>query len=130
MDSLVEGEIGEIDYVRWRGDHVNKLPHLRLVCRVMKKLQYINIIALVSKVRSQKVVQSGFENHCIVKRDVACIVDTVPAWVATSCDALVHKVIRYEEEGLKLGGISARTNGESSELRGVQVQCTSLGWLP
>lgn len=68
----------------------------------MKQLQYIDIIALCSEMRPQKMKDSAFNHQRVIESDVPGVVDTVPACMPAAGYALVHDVVDNEEAGLEL----------------------------
>lgn len=123
-DRLLEGERAQIDTVLWGGDEIDQLAHLclkrRLECpsliriterreqkkwkrtHVVKELQEMDIVWLVSEMSLEEVIDGAFEHERVVDRDDANAFDAVPTGLSATSDRFVHDVVRDEQGGLQL----------------------------
>ena len=86
------------------GDQVDELSHLRLVSRLMEKLEEVNIVALLSKMTLDKVVNRRLEHERVVYGDDPDFRVLVPARLPPTGDGRVHDIVGYKEKRLQLSG--------------------------
>lgn len=113
-DLLLERELAEIDVVFWGGDEIQQLAdfslerslhrpcHQHSSVRISKKdiayleeeLKEVNVRRFLTEVFLEEVVNGSFEHERIVDGDKVHSLGAVPARLATTGDARVHKVVR------------------------------------
>jgi len=50
----------------------------------------------------EQMVYSSFKHEGVVNGDIADTFNSVPTWLPSTCDGLVHYIIRNKEKRLKL----------------------------
>jgi len=92
-------------YVIFGGsDQVDELSHLRLISRLVEELEEVNIIALLSKMILDEVVNRRLEHERVVDSDEPDFGILIPARLAPAGDGRVHDIVGNEEERLQLSG--------------------------
>lgn len=81
-------------------DQVDELSHLRLISRLMEELKKVNIIALLSKMVLDNVVNRRLEHKRVVDSDKPDFMVLVPAWLPSTGDGSIHNIVGNEEERL------------------------------
>jgi hypothetical protein len=117
---LCKGESIEVNRIFRCRDQVYKLTHLCLVADLkhssalwacgghcdshpVEEFQQVDVVLLSPEVGLNEMVDGALEHEGVVDGDVPDPVYAIPAGLASSCDRLVHHVVRDEEEGLELG---------------------------
>lgn len=78
-------------------DQVNKLSHLRLVSCLVEELEEVNIIALLSKMALDEVVNRRLEHERVVDGDESDFSVLIPARLPSAGDGRIHDIIRNKE---------------------------------
>mmetsp|Transcript_1759 Transcript_1759/g.5097 ORF Transcript_1759/g.5097 Transcript_1759/m.5097 type:complete len:245 (+) Transcript_1759:393-1127(+) len=83
------------------GDEVHQLSVAGLMRRLVEEFQQLCIVGLVSKVALQHPVHARLQHYAVVDGHQPHLGNSVPAGLAATCDAVVHHVIRHQEECLQ-----------------------------
>ena len=102
VNVLCQIEFREIYMIFGGGDQVDELSHLRLISRLVEELEEVNIIALLSKMILDKVVNRRLEHERVVDSDEPDFGILVPARLPPAGDGRVHDIVGNEEERLQL----------------------------
>jgi len=112
-------------------DQVDELSHLRLITRLVEELEEVNIIALLSEMILDEVINRRLEHERVVDSDYPDFGVLVPARLPPTGDGRVHDIVRNEEERLQLSGSQkGRSYLEEIMRRNVQIPHTSRGLRP
>ena len=84
---------------------VDELPHLRLISRLVEKLEEVNIIALLFEMTLDEVVNRRLEHERVVDGDDPHPRVLVPTWLPSAGDRSIHDIVGDEEERLQLRGV-------------------------
>jgi len=104
VDVLCQIEFRKIYMIFGGSDQVDELSHLRLISRLVKELEEVNIIALLSKMILDEVVNRRLEHERVVDSDEPDFGILVPAGLPPTGDGRIHDIVGNEEERLQLGG--------------------------
>jgi hypothetical protein len=104
VNTLCQIEFRKI-YVIFRGSNqVDELSHFRLISRLVEELEEVDIIALLSKVTLDEVVNRRLEHERVVDSDEPDFRVLVPAWLPSAGDGRIHDIVGNKEERLQLSG--------------------------
>jgi len=70
----------------------------------MEEFEKVDIIALLSKVTLDEVVNRGLEHERVVDSDEPDFRVLVPTWLSPAGDGRIHDIVGDEEERLQLSG--------------------------
>lgn len=104
VDVLCQIEFRKIHVIFWRSNQVDELTHLRLISRLVEEFEKVDIIALLSKVTLDEVVNRGLEHERVVDSDEPDFRVLVPTWLSPAGDGRIHDIVGDEEERLQLSG--------------------------
>ena len=100
VNILCQIEFGKIYVIFGGSNQVDELSHLRLVSRLVEELEKVNVIALLSKIILDEVVNRGLEHERVINRDEPDFRVLIPAWLPSTGDGGIHDIVRDEEERL------------------------------
>ena len=81
-------------------NQVDELSHLCLISRLVEELEKVNVIALLSKMILDEVVNRRLKHERVVYRDEPDFRVLVPAWLPSTGDGSIHDIVGDEEERL------------------------------
>ena len=82
------------------GNQVDELSHLRLISRLVEELEKVDIIALLSKMTLNEMVNRRLEHERIVDCDEPDFRILVPARLPSAGDGRIHDIVGNEEKRL------------------------------
>lgn len=68
----------------------------------MENLNEVDVVRLALEVVFQKNVDGSFQHERVVDSDHSNLGDTVPTWLATASDGIIHHVVSDKEVSLEL----------------------------
>lgn len=108
---FLDGELGEIDVIFWRGYQVAELSQFGLERDGVEEFEEVDVGRVGFEVFFQEEVYAGFEQEGVVDGDHADGGLFVPARLAAARYAAVHYVVGDEKEGLEELGEPAEGGG-------------------
>jgi hypothetical protein len=81
-------------------NQIDELPHLGLVSRLVEEFKKVNVIALLSKMVLDEVINCRLEHERVVDRNEPDFRVLVPAWLPSTGNGSIHNIVGNEEERL------------------------------
>ena len=100
VDVLCQIEFRKIYVIFGGSDQVDELSHLRLISRFVEELEKVNIIALLSEMTLDEVVNRRFEHERVVDSDEPDFRFLIPARLSSTSEGSIHDIIGNEKECL------------------------------
>jgi len=81
-------------------DQVDELPHLRLISCLVKEFKEVNIVALLSKMTLDEVINCRLKHERVIDSDEPNFRVLVPTWLPSAGDGRIHDIVGNKEERL------------------------------
>ena len=130
INALCQIKFRKIYVIFGGSNQVDELTHFRLISRLVEEFEEVNIIALLSEISFDEMVDRRLEHERIVDSDESNFRVLVPAWLPSASDGSVHDIVGNEEESLQLGDGKKGRSIQDTMRRNPRVLHTSQGLRP